>query len=464
MKISDYTKKDIYADMRKYLFSHDVNIEINGVSIPIQDAVRTERLIYQNSAETGKKIMLDQYCTPSSVVLQTYERIGIEIEKSIQCAFLLQMFNIKGTDLLCSAFCFIISLLPCETRNDIYLALRGLSNASTAAVQGERAVNDLANTVLSTIDISKNIAGTVSDMFGGNSGASNNDIGNIADVEKLATLFSVPISIQKNISLILKALQLSKALNNINPNAILSTLWDLAQGVLYTVQCMVVQMVDELLNKIIQPIEKLLRDLTPGICFGTMADAIRNKIIQFIRSIKSKLLSEIADLFQSSSAYNLKFRANQKQCGWTIEMLSFITVINYILQNFVAIARACGVSPCSAGGYTYKPSDNITNDEINPFSFSPTDNALISNELPEQINNLEDLANKISEITNNGVLVSPENIQSIYDIVNKDTPQYLKDLIADGILDKILDSNYTLVSDESNKKVIFTHTRDCAGE
>ncbi|MDY0198785.1 MAG: hypothetical protein RBR68_13325 [Tenuifilaceae bacterium] len=466
MNISDFTQKTAYTKMREWLFSHDLVLDVNGVTIPISNAEKAEKLAYPNAVEPGKKITLDEYCPPSSVVLDTYQRISLEIEKSVQCAFLLQMFNIKGTDLLCAAFCFIISLLPCSARNDLYLATQAISEISSSAVTGARAVNDLANTVIGVADTAGNIASTVGNMFSdekSSNGVTNQDISN---AEKVAVMLAAPKSIVKNIELILKAMQLSRALNFLNPDFLSTTLWDLAQNILCIVQSIVLQAVDEALNKIVQPIEKMLKDLVPGICFGTMADAIRQKIIQFIRSIKSRLLSEIADLFQSHSSYNLKFRANQKQCGWTVELLSFITVVNYILQNFVAIARACGVSPCRETGYSFKPSDFAEggpysqDDSINPFSYYTPDEIKTISEIPDKINNIDDLSDKLSELTNTGTIVTPDKIESVYEI-SDNAPKYILDLIQSGILNNILDSNYGIYNDINSKKIVFTFNKVC---
>lgn len=460
MNVSDFTNKDIYSRLRTYLFSHSASLNINGVEIPVENFSRLDKILYPNAVEPGKKIVLDKYCTPSSVVLQTYEKVGKEIEKSIQCAFLLQMFNIKGTDLLCAAFCFIISLLPCDTRNDIYLALQEISSISSESVTGARAVNDLANTALSVIDIGSDIANTVSGMASGKESSTTGV--NLNSAEKIATMLAVPANIVSNVKLILSAMQLAKGMNFLEGDLLGRNLWDIAQSIMQIVQCMVLQMIDELLNKLITPIENFLKDLTPGICFGTMADAIRQKIIRFIRSLKSKLLAEIADFMTSNKAYNIKFRANQKQCGWSIELVAMIEVINYIVQDFVAIARACGVSPCSTSGYTFKLGEiqDTDGDTINPFTYYTPDSATEIEKIPDQVSNIDDLADKISNYTNVTTTVTPDTIQSISDIANN-APDYIKNLINNGILNNILDSNYNVVNTDDGIKVVYTFNKGC---
>lgn len=455
INFSQFTSKDAYKEVSSYLSENVLHIDINSISVPVIDGKRVLDSIVQNT-KGGKKITLDEYTPPSGLVLDTFNKLGEEIDKNIKTSFLLQTFGIKGTDILCAGFCFVISLMPCSERQNLYDALYGAVMAGQIAKTASRATEEIVNTGLSVYNMTSEISSGISNIF---DKSKSGDL-KLGAMEKVATTIAAPLNIANQIKTVLNAIKMAQNFKFVMPDVLGKGLWDLAQNILFAMQTMALQIIDEALSKIIKPVEDLLCKLTPSICFGNMADNIRQKILHTIYSVKSRLLSEIADLFTSNDDFSRKFRTYSKQSGYQIELAGFFDALNIILANFFSLARACGVSTCDNNNSNYTPSafdpNILNNDSENPFTYKPDSPPTINiNITPKPETTIDVIIKDLPELGS----VTPENVINTY---NLDTPpKQIIDMINNGILDNVLDQNYTIYKSPEGIKVIYKFERKC---
>lgn len=481
MDLSSLTNTSIFKGISTTLNSHSsTNVEINGVSVPTADSkVITDKLnpasllngnskTVTNSDGTTKSIKVSDYYAPSKMVLDTYNQLGVDIDKSIKSAFLLQTFNIKGSEILCTMFCFLISLLPCEERNALAKALDDFNKGIQVTNSGAKAVNSMINTFSATGMALTSLSSNVTDMFNGKSTTASTVATNntkLTTPESVSTLIAAPISVIQNAKVIINALKFGTNFKYAMPDCTGKGIWDLSQIVLSMMQGFVLQAADEAMKKVMNPVTKLLNNIWPAPCYGNMADQIRLKILQLIKTLKSRILKEIADMFTGNNDFNMKFRNNNKKLGWALELQALMDALSYISANFLSIAKACGISTCQpavrADQFLSSDVTNLDTDSVNPFQFStlsiPTSYTTSST---EKINSIDDISNKFKNFMNqDSVIVTPDTIKSTSNIL-QNAPTQIKSFIADGLLNSVLDNNYNI--DPNTATVTYTYNKTCS--
>jgi len=452
MQISDFTNKATFTKLGNQLKSNALTISVNGVDIPIKDGNVYNSQVNSASLfnEANKKIKVLDYYAPSKVIIDTFHDLGKEVDKSLQSAFLLQTFNIKGTDILCAVFCFLISTMSCSARNSLYETIRDINNGISILNTGARALNNTIETFNATADAAETIVSSIDQIFSNIQETSDGAQMNVP--EAISTILAAPISIYENVQSVLDALNFSKNFKFTMPDFTGIGIWDLAQNVLFALQGMLLQAADEVLNKIFGPVEDLINNLVPQECFNNMADRIRISILQTISSLKSKIKQEISDIFAANNGFNLKFRQINKNLGWSLELAALTEALKYVSGNFMQIARGCGVEPCtgnaSAPKYTSLMSaGNLldSKDSINPFGY--TLSSLPSYTIKSDAatyEDIDDIAEKFKDFASPDNIVIDENtIKSSYNILNN-APDQIKEFINNGILNNILDENYNI--------------------
>lgn len=447
MEISSITNKETYSKLSENILKpYAANVSINGVDIPVRDGKAvTDKLFPASLTGSTPATTIIDYYAPSKIALDTYQKLGYDIDRTLQSSFLLQTFNIKGTDILCSAFCFLISLLSCSARDALYQTVQATNQIITTANTAVRVYNTAVETINAAGEATKVITNSVNAIF--NTGDITKEGVNTV-VNAGAILASVPSSITGLIDKLSKVLKYSKNLKYSIPDLSGCRIWNLADNVLFALQAMFISVIDEILNKIFKPVEDLINNIQASSCFNNMADAIRVKLLRVITSLKSRIKAEIADIFASNKALQDKMRKANKNHGDTLELCAFLDALCLIGANFQSIARGCGLTPCSNNNTAHKIDYTKATDSTNtnPFSFNITSAPQYSNTSTQDssYNNIDDIANAFKDfLSPNNLTVSDDTIKSTYNILTN-APDQIKDFVKDGILNYVLDNNYTI--------------------
>lgn len=307
------------------------------------------------SAVTNGITKLTSYLPPSNLALSAFDKLGKSIDDMIKDSLIVQMFHIKGTDILCTSLCLLMSLIPCQITNKIVDAIQSIKDLQSEIQSGLAAAASAERFAASELNTG---------FSGGATG-----LANIADVKKSLTTAFTPVkggttkdqivqqikSYTAGLATIVNVLNMLISVARLgwaDPNAILGFLvngmFDLLENVLLALQTMAVQMADKVINKVIAPIEKYFNTNTfPALC-GIGAQLLFKKILAVIYNFKKKLLAFIADLFSFQKSARKKFELFNKNMLWSLELSALLKVFSLLLGNFVDIAIACGVGrrPC----------------------------------------------------------------------------------------------------------------------
>lgn len=471
--LSGFTNKDKFSKLSDTLSNGNTNLKINNTTVAVAKTSTGFATTAFNSAVSPGTITktVSAYTAPTRLALDAFSNCGKDIDKSLKGSFLLQTLNIKGTDILCAAFCYVISMLPCSERQAIYDMLKNASKAAQSINVATSAANQTINTIGASMASVDAIAKSASNLFAGN--ATKLDAGRANDA--IATIAAAPASIMKNINLITNMLKLGSQYKMIMPNTAGHCIWDLSGNVLFALQGMAVQAADEALSKITNPIEEKIKGLIPSICFGTMAVRLQQAIIQKIREFKAWLISQVSDLFVASSDFNKNFKSKVDQSALSLELLAFSITLNQITSNFFSIAKGCGVAPCNDNGGTL--SDWYSDDIGNLESISNEDPLDVIKTKPRYINRLytprpsitgtglEELAAAMAPSLALGkdpkIQVTPDEVLAVYSIADTTLPSKIVDIISNGGLDSILDNNYSIYVDDADVKVVYRFDKKC---
>lgn len=468
MNLSDLSNRATYTDLANIFVedgSRTSSATINGVTILVDN--KKTSVSTSTSETASSSVIIDEYSSPSKIVLDTFDKLGKDIDKSLKSSFLLQNFNIKGTDLACSVFCFLLSLMSCSEKNALYNTINKINNAVSLSNTVLAATKNIVNTFNAAGDAAGKIISSVNNIFSDNKIISSSVL---SDTEAVAVIAAIPESISNSVTLISKALEFSKNLKFSIPDFVGWSLWDLAQNSLFAMQAMLISVLDEVLNNLFKPLEDLINNIVPSSCFNTMADRIRVRILQAITSIKSKIKQEIADIFAANNGFQLKYRTINCTLGWSLELENFLAALEFVTKNFTMIAIGCGLEPCSDSGGTSNYynlrnqgslEDSFSNDSINPFSYPIESLPIYSNEIYKDTSkDIDDIAEKLKDYSNSGnVTIDNNAILSTYDIASN-TPKQVKDFINDGIYNYILNSSYTI--NQKNATVTYKFEKKCS--
>lgn len=461
MDISSLTNSNKYSQLSTVLNSHAANIDINGVSIPVKDSKTMTDKLYP-AALTGDTPTAEifDYYAPSKIALDTYQKLGIDIDKSLKSAFLLQTFNIKGTEILCSTFCFILSLMSCSARNALYESIQAINQGIAIANTAVRAYNTAIETFNAAANAANTVAGTVSDIFSSDGQTTKGQIKDLTTASSV--LMATPSSVIGIIDKLKGVMKYSKNLKYSISDFSGCRVWKISDNILFQMQAMFISVLDEILNTLFKPVEDLINGFTVQPCFNNMADAIRKKILVTITSLKSRMKAEIADIFASDSDFEKKFRDKHKNMGEALELSAFLDALTIIGSNFQAVAMGCGLSPCTNSNTNSPTTSGNTTDDINPFSFDVTGSPTYGSSSTKNETNysdINDISNAFKDfLSPDSVNIDNNTISSIYKIA-KDAPSQIKDFINDGVLNYILDSNYNINPDTAT--ITYKFNRSC---
>lgn len=467
--ISNFTNASTFQQLNTLAMSEVSTLIINGKNVILSNGVvnstisavqtasntinsgMTSLANATNTLMSGPTAVLKTYTTATTLALSTFDKLGEEIDKSIKGSFLSQASKIKGTEVLCSAFCLLVSMLPCNIRNNLYKAIRKAQDVTQQVKQAAIAVDESVKTFNAVLVSTDSIGSTAATLFGK---AANG----VSVTAAFSTIAALPTNISSIVNVITNAFKFQAAVNVLSKDAIVKGIYDLAQSVLFKLQAMAVQIADEALSKIINPLIDIIKDAIPSNCFGNMATQLFNTLVEIINLAKSKILGEIADLFVSSSDFTEKFDKFNKSSSTSIELKAFTKALFTIAAYFGDIAISCGVTPCNESSNKTKSgsSSRITSSSLDDLPSISTDN-------------IEDISTKLApilELPADNVAVTPTDIVSVYDLADE-APSQIVDLINDGVLNEILGEdagdNYTIYkSDNSDKiKIVYKVNRIC---
>lgn len=448
-----FTKKETYSSLINSFDGKSLLLKLNNSIIPVVDykTSKTSSLSSEFNDFLEKDINISKYTTPTKQALNTFKKLGEDFDKSIEESFLGQVLHVKASDILCSSFCFILSLLPCKTKDALHLMLNESQKMMQATNIGINAFNNIVESASATVPSISAIKDNATNLFADQ----NSTEPTLNKINSAAILVASTINIANNIKVIADMLKLGLQYKIIMPELSIKTLWDLTNSVLFIVQTMAIQIADEILNKVVSEVERKLSSLVPQACFGTMATRLLVLIIDSIKTFKGYILSEIGDLFISNSDFNLKFQFGIKNSSKTLEILSFIKGFNMVAANFFEIARACGVSPCSQNRVINI--NNLNLDDIGNLYFNdPNKIPLYMDKWPtNDIVDLDDI-----NIDGIHIHITPDSLYSTFGIA-KDAPKKIRDLINNGTLNNILDENYSIINKDNEVNVVYNYKRNC---
>jgi hypothetical protein len=483
--IAAFTNSSIYAKLNNVATQESGIIKINDKSVEVSNGAVSTTQSFINGFQSGAQAaaagittannfvnttvsqafakptaILNSWITPTTLSLTAFEKAGKEIDDLIKGSLVIQAMGIKGTEILCSVFCLLMSMLSCETRNNVYNAIKDINSTMRRANQVATSINEGIKTYNATMTSVQSIANTAAGLF--------NKKQDISLPAAVATLIAVPSSIAEIANLLSKALTLSSKFSGSFKESLISGIYTLAQQVLFILQAQALALADSALNKVVKPVEDALKRATPQNCIGNMAQMLVLKIIGLIEAIKSTIKGYIADLFISNKDFTLKFDKFNMSCSGSILLLQFTTTLKTITAYFGDIAIACGVQACgpqppipgSTASPTYR--DKPVPDKNKTVPIIPLSSLNINN-----TDNVATIAQKLAPVLQlpfGDVVVTQNSIITTYNLPN-DPPKTILKLINEGALDEMLksqDNSYTIYTDNNKKiKVVYKTSRNC---
>lgn len=461
--IENFTNKKTFTDLIKDSSSGRTIINMNDTKVGLSDGKKVGLSSSVKGAidSFDKTINVSKWSVPTTLALNSFKDMGKDIDKSLESSFLLQSFHIKGTEVLCAVFCFLISSLSCNARNELHTALANINKATKAVNDTVKASNEIISAVGGITATADRVNSSVTDLFSGQ-GSVKQTIQ--AGTRATAVSLAAPVAILKNVKIISNALKLATNFKLTLPDIDASSLWDLSQNVLFMLQSSAVQAADEALSKLVRPIEDMVKNINPSLCFGTIATRMQNTILSVIKSFKSKILSELSNLFISNSDFNLKFKDFNLRSAFALELLAFSVALKHISANFFDIAMACGITPCvpkKSELDDYNIKDIGTLDESILYNTSGRFPSVFKSKAPVFADNLDELASKLAPSLNinNDIFVTPKEIIGVYNL--GDAPKKIVDMINNGVLNNILNDNYEIYKTPDSVKILYRYKKNC---
>ena len=466
--LSAFTNSETFNKVKDTLTVGGTSLRINNTSMPITASPTGVLTSAFNGAISNmdNTLNISKYTVPTRLTLDAFTLMGQDIDKALSKSFLLQTLHIKGTDILCAVFCFLISMLSCHERGDIYNALMKANELSQQLEAGAKAVNNIVNTVGATIASGDAIMQSAKDLFSGTAGKDN--IKSV--IAAASTIGAAPYAITSNIEIISKVFKLASKQNLMLPNVASLNTWDMSGNVLHCLQGQAVQAADEILSKLTNPIEEKIRAITPQPCFGTMAVRFQQSIIDAIERFKQWLLTQVADLFTGFGDFNANFLIKADLSITALELIAITAALTNITAHFFDIANSCGIAPCNENNPQNpisRDANNVSNrhNDIEPINGPRYTNNIFA---PPSItgSSITELATKLApalgiDTTAPQIFVTPEEILAVHSISIVDMPGKIKDLISKGALDPNLDSNYTVYVNQDAINVVYRYDKKC---
>jgi hypothetical protein len=422
-------------------------------------AVLTPAKAISSGIELADSAIIDivDYLSPTSASLNSFKKMGEDMDNLIKENLFLQFFGITYTDVLCSAFCMVVSLLSCKQRSQLYRSVIELQRGAIAL----DAIADAVDSAVTQFNVG--VAGLESVLEAAQGVAS----GNLTDTYETQStgqsaargIAGIQASIE-NIAAI--ADTISIALEVINAGRILepivqySNIWNLARNILFEMQAMAMNWAEEVLMKIIQPIEDLIAKIQPTNCLGNMGGVIFNKILGTITGYKNWLVTQIGSLFTEFYSFSKMLKTFNRKSKSTLEIAMFTEALKTLAHRFGDLAIVCGVEPC------YEDDDSSNNYDSakagRPIESPIGESSIITfSDIPlKPENNIEEIAESMKDML-------PVPVQDIY--VTNDTITTIYDAIADApkkLLDMAkeinLGNNYEIAISQETSSVKIVHT------
>jgi hypothetical protein len=241
-----------------------------------------------------------------------------------------------------------------------------------------------------------------------------------------------------------------------------SSIWDLAKNIIFALQSQAVQLADETLSKVIDPIEEQIKDWVPTEC-GTRGYAWQffKKIIDGLSREKQWILQQIQDLFTSGTDFADNHRNFTAGSMSILEIEAFLLALKMISFRFGDLAIACGIQPCSEDALTAQGTRVAQAIKTgNTTSSPPLGSLSVINTIPTRQNttNIDEIADSfagIIDLSKDNVIVDKNSISTVYSLGNM--PVKIKELMDLNSLG----SNYGVFDDGNETKVVYTFNRMC---
>lgn len=410
------------------------------------------------------------YMPPSTIALDSFNKLGAMIDKEIKDTLFQQLTGLKGTELLCSGLCLLLSLLPCKITNSIvdvvyYIKeMQGVvkSGIDFAVAAEDRALSQINSgfsgglTGLANIN---DIRSSVTAALGKNQSTEDRIYNSISAIKSTVGTLSTIVQV---LNLLLNMIKLS----NKEPWKVQAFLTNgafcLLDNVLVALQSIAVQIADSLLNKVISPLEGYLNNNTfPALC-GFGAQLLFRKLLKMIYDFKDKILQFIADLFTFQKTKKKKFELFNENMSLSLELSAYLKIFKALLDGFLDIAIACSITkrPCPDNDTNGNNTLNMSYNYIGQFDNDPPYTQLISStpELPKP-QALNEISTKMQPIIDSifpgtDSTVSPGMITTQI----KDMPPLIQALI-DSLP---LTPDFSIYHNDNNATIVYKRASFCS--
>jgi hypothetical protein len=428
-------------------------------------AVLTPQKAMTKGFEIAEDTVMDivNYIYPTISSLNSFQQMGTEMDNLIKENLFLQFFGITYSDVLCSAFCLIISLLPCEQRTKLYRDIIAFQRRAVAADAIVDSLADVATQFNVGIAGVETILQAAEGMLAGNpSDAYETQETGQSLARGIAGVQAAVENLDKIVDTINVALKFIEAGRITSPIVQYSGIWNLARNILFEMQAVAMEMAEEALMKIIKPLEDLIAKIQPSNCLNNRGGAIFNKILYTITGYKNWLVTQIGSLFTEFYSFKKMLVTFNRKSKSQLEIAMFMQSFKTLAHQFGDLAIVCGVEPC------YDDDTGNTNNQIKagrPINNPIGESSIITfDDIPgEPEENIEEIANKMKDLLPvpvQDVYVTNDTIITIYDAI-ENAPKKLLDMAKEINLG----NNYEIaVSRETGSVKIVHTTRRFCGE
>lgn len=432
-------------------FNDGIRNSVSSAADPIERAARTGSN-FINPDIRASVLKIQNYQPPTGFSLKGLDDIGKDFDKIIKDTFIGQIFRIKGTEILCSAFCLLVSFLPCSTRNSLYNAIQDIENATNDAAMFALHASDTIQSINATMASLEAVAGSVDSIFESPVEGVFSKNGLLHSTQTAyATISGAVSSINNTIEQLSRLLKLSKVARVALPYSP-DKIWHLATAILFGLQGMAMSAADKILSQITNPIEKTIQSMIPSNCLTYMASAFYNKIIETIREWKQYVIMLVAELFNANISFADAYNQYNSHSRAMLETIAFLDALKLITSHFGDLARACGIDQCKKDppfGQVLRSGGRLDDDSV-PYDiiYGP----------PPEIGKKDDLSDKLEALLETPVFVTPDTIESRYTIA---PPTKIRLLFDDPEVKKHFGNDYSIYKNNDEITVVYKFERKC---
>jgi len=470
--ISDFTNSNEYTTILGNITNGASSLKIEGSVISLDNGKISGVSTLLESAKgvastvTSPLVELTSYSAPATLALDSFYSIGQEFDEMIKDNLAVQTMHIKGSDILCSAFCVVVSFLDCKTRNELYSAILNMQRGLTAVAQMSAAANELARTANASMAAAETVVSAATSIF------DKNPINTVFDKQpsgmSVAMAASTIGALGKSVGGIVETFE--RGINVLNygrvlkPTNVTCLIWDLAKSVLYSLQGQALSYANEAIDKVISPIEDMIIGWIPSEC-GTRGYAWRffQKILDGITREKHWILQLIADMFASGTDFSDKMGNFSKDSLDMLELRAFLDALKMSSHRFGDLAIACGIAPCNDDLITDEGKALADAIKSGVASTAPPGIPNVINSLPVKgTTNLDEISESMASmlgLQGEDVIATEDSLSFTYTVASN-APSKIKELVSLNDLGP----DYSVFNNGSEIKVIHTFKRMCGGE